>query len=637
MNDYTNRIITGDALAVLKTLPDAFVQCVITSPPYLWLRDYGVDGQIGLEDNPRAYITRLVEVFREVRRVLRDDGTAWVNMGDSYASSGKGGQSEEKRSEHWQPEYPRTNTSHPGVSTNFLNCFQSLMKGQPLIFRNAMAIRIATKSGEVAGNDNGFPYGVFLSLLGIEWITIKQRNNNFCQVFNVLNNECYCRIDCPLLSCRMVNTTNLEIVLDVIDRVSIVISDHNLDTHPILGISRVSSTGTSKEGDSSLSIEEPHKPIPECIRDIKPIGNAITFDTPLKCFPDIYLVDQSVTLRDRLDSATSYSGNFRVTSASPEQFCFSLEGCGVDIRSTLVTHLFTPNSFGSLVHYTELYDKAKRMSNALRPKQELGIPDMLKRALMEDGWICRSTIIWSKPNVMPESVEDRPTKSHEYIFLLSKSSSYYYDADAIREPLAYPDRVYGTTDQHKTLELLRQGNRTTGGLHDGRTTYTNPLGRNKRSVWAVSSQAYPESHFATFPPKLIDPMVLAGTSPKACEHCGSPWERVTESEFFPQQGRDPVKNVKGSIKGLDQSNNWGAYPRGTTIITTAGWQPTCSCTNEGIGKCVILDPFCGAGTTVMVASQLQRDWIGIELNPEYVTIARKRIEILQPRMWEGIA
>src|SRR6266700_4234744 len=110
-----NQIIQGDALSVLKSLPDGIVQTCVTSPPYLGLRDYGTPGQIGLEATPDEYIAKLVAVFREVKRVLRNDGTLWLNLGDSYSGSGKGGQSDEKRSEHWQPTYANKGATYPGL------------------------------------------------------------------------------------------------------------------------------------------------------------------------------------------------------------------------------------------------------------------------------------------------------------------------------------------------------------------------------------------------------------------------------------------------------------------------------------------------------------------------------------------
>lgn len=299
----------GDALEVLKTIPDESVHCCVTSPPYYGLRDYGVGGQIGLEDTPEKYVGKLVQVFREVRRVLRDDGTLWLNLGDSYNGSGGAG-----------GDYS------PG----------GLKEGQP-----------------------------------------------------------------------------------------------------------------------------------------------------------------------------KYPG---------------------------------------------------RRIKGLKPKDLIGIPWMIAFALRSDGWYLRSDIIWHKPNCMPESVTDRPTKAHEYIFLLSKSQRYYYDADAIREPVmseltqqkvsfkrnnskrerAIPGQKYGT----------HRPNRNDTPVRDT---------RNKRSVWTVATKPFPKAHFATFPLKLIEPCILAGC------------------------------------------------PAGGTV----------------------LDPFVGSGTTLLVATQYHRKSIGIELNPEYIEIAKQRLSQIQ--------
>src|SRR5690606_38122878 len=136
----------------------------------------------------------------------------------------------------------------------------------------------------------------------------------------------------------------------------------------------------------------------------------------------------------------------------------------------------------------------------LKPKDHMGIPWRVAFALQADGWYLRSDIIWHKPNPLPESVKDRPTRAHEYIFLLTKSRRYYYDAYAIAEPAPYKDE-----------------NAT----------------RNKRSVWTIPTQPFPEAHFATFPEKLPELCILAGSSPKACPRCGAPWERVVEHERPP--------------------------------------------------------------------------------------------------------
>ena len=330
-------ILTGDCREVLKTLPDASVNCCVTSPPYFGLRDYGHAGQIGLESTPDAYVAQLVAVFREVKRVLRDNGTLWLNLGDSYG-------------------------------------------------------------------------GYF--------------------------------------------------------------------------------------GDKYA-----HKPF----------------------------------------------GQDRTADAS------------------------TPPNKISMGHMQ---------------KNLLGIPWRVAFALQADGWNLRQDIIWHKPNPMPESVTDRCTKAHEYIFLLSKSLRYYYDAEAIAEPVALSsierlsqpnlanqagsDRVPGKTNG--TMKAVGRGGRNAfrgqGHFRDGDTGPANREGRdmrdvgagaetrNKRSVWTVTTKPYREAHFATFPPDLIQPCILAGC------------------------------------------------PQGGTV----------------------LDPFGGSGTTGEVAEANGRNSVLIELNPQYVELAKRRTE-----------
>lgn len=148
----------------------------------------------------------------------------------------------------------------------------------------------------------------------------------------------------------------------------------------------------------------------------------------------------------------------------------------------------------------------------LKPKDMVPIPWMVAMALQADGWWLRSDIIWSKPNPMPESVTDRPTKSHEYLFLLAKSEQYHYDAEAIREPDSGQDHPRSVLNGQPSLEPTNglmsehKGLRTTGGR--------NGTGRNRRSVWHIATEPYPEAHFATFPTALVEPCILAGSRPK---------------------------------------------------------------------------------------------------------------------------
>ncbi len=336
------QIIVGDCRKVLETLPAESVHCVVTSPPYFGLRDYGVDGQIGLEPTPEQFVAEMVAVFREVRRVLRDDGTLWLNLGDSYA----------------------TGTARP--------------------------------SGASAAADVG------------GW--------------------------------------------------------------------------TTRSGDAA--------------------------------------------------------GARRV------------------------------------------------VGQGYKVKDLMGMPWRVAFALQADGWWLRQDIIWSKPNPMPESVTDRCTKAHEYLFLLSKSARYYFDAEAVAEPMAAAsvlrlaqdvesqagsDRVPGKTNGR--MKVVAKGNRRTfrgGGAYTGGKSFDNDAGpsndsvgntpneagtRNRRSVWTIATQPFKEAHFATFPPALVEPCILAGC------------------------------------------------PEGGTV----------------------LDPFGGAGTTGLVADRLGRSAVLIELNPEYAAMAERRI------------
>ena len=271
-----NKVYLGDSLEIIRTFPDNSIDCVVTSPPYYGLRDYGVDGQIGLEETPEKYIQRLVELFREIRRVLKKDGTIWVNIGDSYAA---------QRGGSYQPA-------------------ESLAGGE----------HGRTKDGKKTNRGRG---------------------------------DCY-------------NPT----------------------------------------------------------RNAEAIG--------------------------------------------------------------------------------------------LKHKDLIGIPWMLAFALRADGWYLRQDIIWHKPNPMPESVTDRCTKSHEYIFLLSKSEKYYFDYKAIQEDaVCVNDRRAGRGRfEYNGKHMAGGGTKQTLSVQRSFVTITDK--RNKRDVWSVNVRPNKEAHFATFPEALIAPCILAG-------------------------------------------------------------------------------------------------------------------------------
>jgi DNA modification methylase len=266
--------------------------------------------------------------------------------------------------------------------------------------------------------------------------------------------------------------------------------------------------------------------------------------------------------------------------------------------------------------------------DSLKPKDLCGIPWRVAFALQADGWYLRQDIIWAKPNPMPESVTDRCTKAHEYLFLLTKESRYYFDTEAIKE----------RSDQI-------QGPRPFGGACNGKQNldradyfYQGDSGnRNKRSVWTVATAPYPEAHFATYPPDLIKPCIMAGTSAKGCcAKCGAPWGRVTENQSSIPKRQGEWK-ATGENHRNDIERKGGFYDSSSETI---GWQPTCQCvevgswtieptpiTNCPTVPCTVLDPFAGSGTTGAVALELGRRAILIELNPKYVELISQRCNV----------
>ena len=370
----------GDARAVLAQLPAASVDCVVTSPPYWGLRDYGADGQLGQEPTPEAYVANLVAVFREVRRVLKPSGTCWLNLGDSYANGGGiGGQG---------------------------------------------------RTGIIAG---------------------------------------------------------------------------------------------TKHDD--------------------------------------------------------------------------LQGRGPRV-------------------------------DGLASKQLVGIPWRVAFALQADGWYLRADVIWSKPNPMPESVTDRPTKAHEYVFLLTRSSRYYFDDAAVREPFADARMGNPGGGGGYMRSLYPDDEHAQSGLRAGVWTKGEELGgRNIRSVWTIASTQYAGAHFAVFPPELPERCILAGTSERGvCAQCAAPWVRVVESERVDprtglvvtgawSEGGDPANQHKGGF----------GPARPEKRSATTGWSLTCGHDEElAPERAVVLDPFAGSGTVGMVANHLSRRAILVDLNPEYLTQAIRR-------------
>jgi hypothetical protein len=253
----------------------------------------------------------------------------------------------------------------------------------------------------------------------------------------------------------------------------------------------------------------------------------------------------------------------------------------------------------------------------LKPKNMVGIPWRVAFALQADGWYLRSDIIWAKPNPMPESVTDRPTKSHEYIFLLSKRERYFWDQEAIREDFA-DDRMGASGAKHGTPEKYARESGRCGD--EGLARFHGNIGRNIRSVWTIPTQSFSGAHFATFPREIPERCIKAGTSEKGCcPKCGAAWERIVDHKTSISR-KNPGYLVQSG------RNDGGGKRHGSFMDAkseTIGWRPTCSCNAGDPIPCIVLDPFCGSGTTVMVAQDLGRIGVGLDLT--YQDLAAQRI------------
>jgi hypothetical protein len=273
----------------------------------------------------------------------------------------------------------------------------------------------------------------------------------------------------------------------------------------------------------------------------------------------------------------------------------------------------------------------KGATYGLKSKDLIGIPWRVAFALQQDGWYLRSDIIWHKPNPMPEPVTDRPTKSHEYVFLLSKSPRYYYDYVAVRERGVMVAGDSAGSSQRDTRET-----HGLGGGNSGMTAAKEKLAqelaengystRNRRDVWSITTKPFKGAHFAVMPEALVEPCVLAGTSEKGkCSACGKPWVRMVENqrirrtEFDPSDPRYRPNTYEGAYEDIN-----GKGDAGYNVTTTLGWTSTCECDSEIVPD-VVLDPFTGSGTVAVVALRHGRNFIGTELNPEYGEIAHNRI------------
>lgn len=274
------------------------------------------------------------------------------------------------------------------------------------------------------------------------------------------------------------------------------------------------------------------------------------------------------------------------------------------------------------------FGKAERGN--LKSKDLIGVPWMAAFALRDDGWYLRSDIVWAKPNAMPESVEDRPTRSHEFIFMLTKQRHYFYDHIAVKEPVGEAMIAAAKRKPTEPGKTYQHDEETRFGKTSPNRVWSDPAavqrllaGRNKRDVWEVATVSYPGAHYATFPPKLVEPMILASTSGGGvCSECGAPYKRVTEDVgVTTAKGGQPHDAEYGRVMhGMDDLTGNGTTGDGFAIIEreTIGWAPTCEHAPEQAVPATVLDPFGGSGTVAMVAQQHGRKAVLIDLSDDYI-------------------
>jgi hypothetical protein len=375
-------------------------------------------------------------------------------------------------------------------------------------------------------------------------------------------------------------------------------------------------------------------------------------------------VNESVSFRNAFGFCSECFGDFRVTKASKEHLSFSLMDGAIEIAVGCVGHLYLQNKFGSLIRYAESYEQAERKSNALGPKQLLGIPAMLRQALVEDGWICRSELIWEKPNVRPDSCRDRCAVSHEQVFLLSRSPKYYYDLDAVREPYTKPMNRWGGNELK--ADGVSEWDKGTGhGTYRDRDMRPNKAGRTKRTVWKIptkpsawefcwncrtlfegedkkkiskkdekmwcpvcESSEHWVGHFAAFPDDLVEPCVKAGSGEMGCcPECRTPLRRILKKTKKKGQAKD--SGMRKELHGPTYSRHRSSIPGGQSLVgydyETKGWEPGCQCEFEKAVPCTVFDPFVGSGTSGIVTRRLGRNFFGVDLNEQYVAVANARI------------
>jgi DNA modification methylase len=259
-------------------------------------------------------------------------------------------------------------------------------------------------------------------------------------------------------------------------------------------------------------------------------------------------------------------------------------------------------------------DKKAFKHSSIKTKDLIGMPWRLAFAFQEAGWYLRCDVVWGKSNPMPDGAKDRPTRGHEYIFLLTKSSKYFYDYYAVLE----------NTDEHPDKEQGFGANVQEGTFRqDQERSFQHYGKRNMRSVWKTSVASFKGKHYATFPLKLIDPCIKAGTSEYGCcVNCGTPWVRKfekIEKEIEKEGTKKHTESGSNLFPEIKVKKEYKLY------LVERGWQKQCTCETDEVKSCIVLDPFSGMATTGLASIRYKQNYVGIELNKEYQAHSRQRL------------
>lgn len=674
-DDGRSSVLCGDVLERMEDIASESIQCCVTSPPYYGLRNYGADGQIGLEPSPEAYVEKMVQVFRGVRRVLRKNGTLWLNLGDSYLAGKQLGGIPWRVAFALQADgwilrqdiiwclsggtwlYVKTEDSGICLSTikdlarldpqtvklwNGSKWTQLLGMGKTR--RSGSALEIVLRSGERISCTATHQFPTDRGLLRADEIRAGDVLASCSLPPPELPRDC-------AIDCDAAWFAGLYIAEGSRSGDKIQISGHSKESARWV---RVKAIAEKFGGSATMTQDGNNQTIRVFGKVLLSIVDELVTGKTSKnkgFSPSVWRYSNSFisamldgylsgdghwdekNLRWRLGFTRNYSLERDLRTA-----CARL---GYKITLKLSSTKFQGKSWptfrGELrVIFDQSHHNSKPQTQVVeirkarcREVYDLAVEDEPHLFALASGVLTHNC----KPSPMPSSVTDRCTTAHEFIFLLAKSERYYYDAEAIKEESIDKESLNGRRPRKTRKDHTDEGQASLktkftarGGFLNGKANDAGRLylTRNRRSVWKVSTKPYKGAHFATFPPDLIEPCILAGTSAEGCcSNCRAPLVRQTSKTKL-KRSRPNAYTKRTHEEG---TGNACANDVAGVAVETLGWAPSCDCAAEVI-PCAVLDPFAGSGTTLQVARHHGRNGVGIELNPDYIELAKARI--MQP-------